>query len=169
MDIAQGEYFVSGDPETVISTVLGSCVSVCLLDPVSGMAAMNHFVLAIAPAECVGLDPRYGSHSMALMFDELLRHGAVASRLQAKVYGGASLLSAFVDIGERNVDTALSFLRARRIPVFGGCVGGSVARRIDFLPAEGRITLKRFPETPDNDEMPVPKSRVNQGRGLAVA
>ncbi|MDU3295496.1 MAG: chemoreceptor glutamine deamidase CheD, partial [Pseudomonas aeruginosa] len=72
-----GEYFASGE-DLVIVTVLGSCVSVCLRDPLNGIAGMNHFML---PERGLGGDPaspsaRYGSHAMELLINRMLALGA---------------------------------------------------------------------------------------------
>ncbi|MGV8776346.1 chemoreceptor glutamine deamidase CheD, partial [Pseudomonas aeruginosa] len=88
-----GEYFASGE-DLVIVTVLGSCVSVCLRDPLNGIAGMNHFML---PERGLGGDPaspsaRYGSHAMELLINRMLALGASRERLQAKVFGGGSVL-----------------------------------------------------------------------------
>lgn len=48
--LLQGEVHVSGDPAVEVSTVLGSCVSTCLYDPVARIGGINHFLLAEPPA-----------------------------------------------------------------------------------------------------------------------
>lgn len=101
-----GEYFASGE-DLVIVTVLGSCVSVCLRDPLNGIAGMNHFML---PERGLGGDPaspsaRYGSHAMELLINRMLALGASRERLQAKVFGGGSVLRQIsAAIGQRNVE-----------------------------------------------------------------
>ena len=45
INLVQGEYKVSDDPEIVFTTILGSCVGACIRDPVRGIGGMNHFLL----------------------------------------------------------------------------------------------------------------------------
>jgi chemotaxis protein CheD len=44
--ILPGEFYVSNKGE-IISTVLGSCISACIREPIAGIGGMNHFMLAI--------------------------------------------------------------------------------------------------------------------------
>lgn len=42
-----GEYYVTVEDEIIV-TVLGSCVSACIRDPIRGIGGMNHFMLPIS-------------------------------------------------------------------------------------------------------------------------
>lgn len=91
-----GRYAVAG-PGRVLHTLLGSCVSACLWDPVARIAGMNHFLLAAPryPAQMplvISDAGRYGISSMEVLINEMLKQGAVKSRLKAKAFGGASVL-----------------------------------------------------------------------------
>lgn len=35
--VGQGEHQISSDPDVMLSTILGSCVAMCLRDPVAGI------------------------------------------------------------------------------------------------------------------------------------
>jgi chemotaxis protein CheD len=91
---------------------------------------------------------------MRMMLRALLARGARRENLQAKVYGGASTLARGGDIGGRNVDFAMEFLERERIGVYGGCVGGGVARRIEFIPGVASVTLRKSPELAANSSRP---------------
>ncbi|MFY9269846.1 MAG: hypothetical protein WAO55_08895, partial [Candidatus Manganitrophaceae bacterium] len=74
--IMPGEYFVSDEP-MVVYTVLGSCISVCIRDPLINVGGMNHFMLP-APRGNSGHDSwgesaRYGSYAMELLVNEILK------------------------------------------------------------------------------------------------
>src|SRR5687767_8370950 len=88
--ILPGEYYVTRHDE-IIATVLGSCISVCIRDPIAGVGGMNHFML---PEERVardykdplaGLATRYGSHAMERLINDLLKLGAQRSRFEIKM------------------------------------------------------------------------------------
>lgn len=133
--VIQGEQAVSDNPETTLQTVLGSCVSACLHDPVRGIGGMNHFLL---PDSGNGTDMRYASAAMERLVNELLKNGAQRERLQAKLFGGARIMPSLPDIGGRNAEAALTFLRNEGIACRSQCLGGTQARRIRFWPATGR-------------------------------
>lgn len=139
--IIQGEHAVVGRPGVMITTLLGSCVAVCLQDPGSQVGGMNHFLLGepgkddrIAESDLV----RYGVHSMELLINELMRNGARRDRLKAQMYGGASVVAGLGDVGKRNIDFARRFLSEEGIPLAHSDVGGFSARRVEFLPFDGR-------------------------------
>jgi chemotaxis protein CheD len=149
--VIQGEQAVSDEPEATLQTVLGSCVSACLHDPVRRIGGMNHFLL---PDDGVGTDMRYASAAMERLVNELLKSGADRGRLQAKLFGGARIMSNLPDIGRRNADSALTFLRNEGIPCRSHSLGGHQARRVRFWPASGRaqqllIEPREAVETPE--------------------
>lgn len=139
-------YVTAGD--TVMLTVLGSCVAACLHDPHAQVAGMNHFML---PDEGGGGPERpeamrYGLHAMDILVRELLRAGARRDRLQAKVFGGAAVLAnmSALNIGERNAEFVLRYLRGERIGLQAQDLGGTRARRIAFLPDSGKVVVRRL-------------------------
>jgi chemotaxis protein CheD len=146
VNIGPGEHYTSAEPE-IIKTLLGSCVAVCLFDPVSNLIGMNHFLLAKDKLQRSGLrDPRagyYGVHAMELLINSLVKLGAKKNRLQAKVFGGANVLKTLdgdipnhYDVGNLNVDFALAFLTRERIPIVSTDVRGNTGRVIYFDPGD---------------------------------
>ena len=134
--IIQGEFAVSGDPDVVMSTVLGSCIAVCLFDPKACVGGMNHFLLA-GTAEPRSNDLRYGVNAMELLINQLLQAGAERHKLLAKLFGGARMTTHAGDIGRSNADFAQSFLRQEGIPCVSQSLGGEQARRVQFTPTTG--------------------------------
>ena len=137
--VVQGDHAVSRDPETVFSTVLGSCVAVCLHDPVATAGGMNHFLLPGEPANRQGRDiERYGVYLMEVLINDLMKIGARRERMQAKVFGGGNILRGLGNIGSANAEFARNFLRHEGIRVVAEDLGGERARRVQFWPASGR-------------------------------
>ena len=145
LTVAQGDSLVSTDPDVIFTTVLGSCVAVCLYDSGACVGGMNHFLLA-DPAPLSGeerhLLNRYGLHSMELLINAMLQRGAVRWGLKARVYGGATMREGLGDIGKRNIEFAREFLANEKIPILGEDVGGTSARRIEFRPVAGLSRCK---------------------------
>lgn len=137
----QGDTYVTRDPETVVTTILGSCVAACVRDPVARIGGINHFLL---PGRLDGEPQRGGElaagvHLMELLINGLLREGARRERLEAKLFGGARTVQGLSDIGAQNVTFATRFLEAEGIAIKPGSTGGQSGRRIQFWPATGRI------------------------------
>lgn len=142
--VVQGTFYVSSHPDATLSTVLGSCISVCLHDPVARIGGMNHFLLAIGKGEDSG-DIRFGVNAMEKLINEMLKEGASRPRLQAKLFGGGRMSTNLVDIGKGNSDFAEEFMLNEEIPVLSKSFGGSSARRVVFTPATGQVKMLFVP------------------------
>nr|BFD61818.1 hypothetical protein BdHM001_04990 [Bdellovibrio sp. HM001] len=118
--------------ETIISTLLGSCVAVALHDPTTRIGGLNHYLLSDgAPDDHV--NTRYGVHAIPLLVEECVRLGANRSKLQAKIYGGGNVISVAQigeGIGKRNIEFAEKTLRELGIPILEKNVAGEAARTI---------------------------------------
>jgi len=139
--IAQGEYATATHEGEMITTVLGSCVSACLWDPLSHIGGMNHILL---PGRLWEDEDAQGAsiNEMELLINAILKIGGDKSRLRAKLFGGGKMIAQFSDVGLRNAAFVLSFLEAEGIPCEGQSLGGEQARRIQFWPYSGRARQK---------------------------
>ena len=138
INVIQGDYIISENEDEVLTTVLGSCIAVCMCDPVRRIGGMNHFLLPKRDGS-EGANVRYGAYAMELLINGLLRKGADRSQLQAKMFGGASMMGNLRDIGASNAAFARGFLKDEGIPCTAESVGGNSARRIRFWPTTGRV------------------------------
>lgn len=131
--IIQGEFFVSADPNIVVTTILGSCVAACVRDPLAGVGGVNHFLLpGKTPSSNGEPDERMGVHLMELLVNGLLKAGASRDRLEAKLFGGARTVKGLSDVGAHNIEFARRFLKNERIKFVGGDTGGDLGRRIQY-------------------------------------
>ncbi len=145
--ILPGEYFVSVEPK-VVYTVLGSCISVCLRDPMAGVGGMNHFMLA-APTSTGGQDSwadsgRYGSFAMEMLINGLLQRGGKKERLEAKVFGGGKIYQGTMDIGAKNAAWALDYLDRENVPLLKANVGDVCPRKVYYFTDSGKVLLKKL-------------------------
>lgn len=141
--VVQGEHYVDNDPETVLTTILGSCIAACLWDSESRIGGMNHFLLpgdGVNTHDVTGGTPssRYGVYAMEVLVNALLRRGARRERMQAKLFGGARMIRGLTDIGDLNSNFAERFLQNEGIPIIGGSLRGTHGRRVQFWPVGGR-------------------------------
>jgi len=141
VNVLQGEFATSDDAKVSLNTVLGSCVSVCLHDPTIHIGGMNHILLPEGNGGDVS-EVIFGLHCMELLINDLLRKGASRQFLQAKVFGGASMISGLSTVGERNVAFAKKFLTDEGFPILAEDTGGVRGRRLRFWPATGRVQMR---------------------------
>jgi len=140
--IEPGEYYVSQE-KIIIATLLGSCVSACLWDPVHKISGMNHFLLSNRRYRkdtpvCISDAGRYGIHAMELVINEMLKLGAKRKYLKAKVFGGGNVLNSstqisnFFCVGDVNIRFIKEFLSNEKIPIIASDLGGESGRVIRF-------------------------------------
>ena len=127
----------------VITTVLGSCVSVCLWDRRRQAGGMNHYLLPRAPAQGER-SARHGDTALDLLLARLEGLGCSVDDLDARVYGGASMQGRGLQLAEDNVATAYRWLYARAVPVIEEDVLGETPRRIHFDLTTGAVVLRRL-------------------------
>jgi len=138
------------EDDTVLVTVLGSCVAACLRDPILRIGGMNHFLLPDGGPDN-DANTRYGAHAMEVLINELLHHGASRKRLEAKVFGGGNVLKGFTHtlIGSRNAEFVLRYLDAERIPVTAQDLRGIYPRKVYFFPNTGKVMVQRLSHAHD--------------------
>jgi chemotaxis protein CheD len=139
--VLPGEFFVS-DQDLLIVTTLGSCIAACLWDRERRIGGMNHFMLPEGDAD----SGRYGSYAMELLINQLLKRGAARSTLEAKVFGGGAVIAGMnsINVGQRNTEFVLDYLKTERIPVVSKDVLDVYPRKVCLLPASGKAMVKRL-------------------------
>lgn len=144
--ILPGEYYVS-DAGMLLVTVLGSCVAACIRDVDSGIGGMNHFMLPDdGGRDKVGSSARYGTYAMEVLINHLLKMGGRRNRLEAKVFGGGAVLSSLSssNVGARNAEFVLDFLKTEKIPVVAKDLLDSYPRKVYYFSATGRVLVKKL-------------------------
>lgn len=143
-----GEYYVTQQDECVV-TVLGSCVSACLRDPVAGIGGMNHFMLPVHKehyrgASDTGAAARYGNVAMEHLINEILKRGGLRNRIEVKLFGGGRILPNMSDVGAQNIRFVREYLRLEGLPVLSEDLGDVYPRKVVYLPRSGRVFIKRL-------------------------
>ncbi|WP_269530847.1 chemoreceptor glutamine deamidase CheD [Chitinimonas sp. BJYL2] len=147
--ILPGEYYATGRG-TLLVTVLGSCIAVCLRDPFNGVAGINHFMLPEGreerPDPLVGLPTRYGAFAMEALFNDMLKLGAERRHMEAKIFGGANVMQSLEGnhVGRRNVEFIRRYLHNENIRIVAEDLLGNDPRKIYFFSDEGKVKVKRL-------------------------
>ena len=146
-----GEYYVT-QCEEGIYTPLGSCISACIRDRVTGIGGMNHFMLpASASAEAGGWKStdlsdatRYGNFAMEHLINDILKNGGKRQNLEVKVFGGGRVMKGMTDIGARNISFAHDYLKTEGLRVTSEDVGDVYPRLVVYFPSTGKVKVKRL-------------------------
>jgi chemotaxis protein CheD len=135
-----GFVYVSMSP-TIIETVLGSCVAICLFDSCKKYGGMNHYLL---PSGNVRdrLSTRYGDIAVRKLYDAFMEFGSNRSDIVARICGGGWLEESNTSklVAEENVSVGKKMLDDLGVPLLSEDVGGIAGRRIFF--STDRNTLR---------------------------
>lgn len=137
---------VSAEACTVM-TILGSCVSVCLWDPVRRIGGMNHFLLPHQTGHGARAS-RFGSTAVKLLIEKLDSLGCRRRDLHAKVFGGACINGIVgaegSNLGAKNVEVAIAALELDGIPIISKDVGGNCGRKVLFRTDDGTAWVRKI-------------------------
>lgn len=127
-----------------ISTVLGSCVSVCLYDKILGIGGMNHYLLPFWNGN--GLQsPKFGNIAIPKLIQTMQERGSHLQNMEAKIFGGASMSTSLLDnmmIGQKNILVAKEILKEYNIAIVAEDIGKQNGRKIQFNLEHGKVLLK---------------------------
>ena len=169
--ILPGEYYVSSR-DMMLVTVLGSCVSACIRDKTTGIGGMNHFMLPHSdksPDNPLSASARYGTYAMEVLINHLLKLGAKKGNFEAKVFGGGNVLRGFTvtNVGERNSEFVLHYLREENISVVAKDLLDIYPRKVYFFPRTGKVLVKKLRSVHNNtivDREKLYESRLDFGK-----
>ena len=139
-----GQMCVSSEPCTV-TTIAGSCVVVCLWDPILRNGGVTHYILA--QWDGTGQpSSRYGDIAIELLVNKMAALGSYRHKLQAHVFGGAcmfeSLRARKQSLSGMNIEIALKLLAKYNIKILTQQVGGRKGRKVVFQTFDGSFTVK---------------------------
>lgn len=168
--ILPGEFYFTGK-DMLIVTVLGSCVSACIRDRISGVGGMNHFMLPDGGADTdnpVSASMRYGTYAMEVLINELLKAGAKRENMEAKVFGGGNVLRGFtaINVGQRNSQFVLDYLRTEKMRVIAEDLNDIYPRKVYYFPKTGKVLVKKL-KVEHNDTLK--KREQDYARRLTIA
>lgn len=128
----------------IVSTILGSCVAVCLWDPALQIGGINHYMLPLWNGQGLA-SPKYGNIAIEKLIERMLQMGSKKANLKAKVFGGGEVIETQIShfqIGERNIVLAMEALKEEKIPIISQSVGGKLGRKIQYNTQTGAVLHK---------------------------
>lgn len=144
--ILPGQYYVTTHDECIV-TVLGSCVSACIRDPLFGVGGMNHFMLPSGTGAgdgWPGIATRYGNYAMEHLINVVLKHGGRREHLEIKVFGGGRILAQMTDIGRRNIEFIREYLHTEGLRIAAENLGDVHPRKVVYFPQTGKAQQKKL-------------------------
>ena len=149
--ILPGELYVSSHGE-MISTVLGSCISVCIRDTKKGIGGMNHFMLPQTNefssdswgSNSVTSASRYGNWAMEYLINAIIKLGGEKKNFEVKVFGGGQMMASMTDIGQKNILFVYQYLAEEQLNIVASDVGDIYARKVLFFPDTGSVKVRRI-------------------------
>lgn len=152
MQLHPGELFVAQKP-TLITTILGSCVSISLYCRKLKIGAMCHGLMPSSPKKEKTIEDsfRFVDSCVSYMTDFITtQHNLSYTALEAKLFGGANMhviedgIGSITTVGAQNIETARSSLSERGIPIVAEKTGGLCGCKLFFYTHTGEILLKRI-------------------------
>jgi chemotaxis protein CheD len=141
---------VSANPNDVLVIYgLGSCVAVCLYDPVAQVGGVLHALLPNRneSSNQTGHPTKFVAEGVPSLVEAMLSLGARSNRLVAHLCGGAQMLTRpefgdLMNIGKRNVLAAEAALQASGLKIRARTTGGKAGRTVKLYIASGQVTVK---------------------------
>lgn len=164
VNVHAGDCFVTDKPDEIAATVLGSCISACIRDPVIRVGGMNHFLL---PGNTQAQDSmRFGAYAMEKLINEILKRGGRRERLEIKLFGGGNVIASSALIGTKNIQFAHEYLAMEELRVVSEDVGGTWPRKVRYIPYSGRAQVLKLRR--DEDRKNIQKEEASYSKNIAT-
>ena len=153
--VGPGELLVL-DSDEWITTVLGSCISVCIRDRKIQVGGINHFMLpevVNGDRDTIFMAARFGGVAMEQLINGIMARGGLRANLDIKVFGGSRIMHS--DVGEQNIAFVKNYLSTEQLPVIAFDVGGGAARKIRYQPKTGKVLVKFLPSVTSVNQVSV--------------
>jgi chemotaxis protein CheD len=145
-----GEHYVTANGDEMLVTILGSCVTACIRDPLAAVGGMNHFMLPESGGagwDTASDSMRYGNVAMERLINDILARGGARDRLEIKTFGGGNVMRGTANIGHRNADFVEQYLAAENLSIAARHLRGNLPRRVHYFPITGKVLLMELPRT----------------------
>ncbi len=151
--IFSGEWGVSHKHDEMFSTILGSCVSACVHDPISKIGGMNHFLLpnegGANEGGGAGESARYGVYAMEMLINAMMKAGGQKNRFEFKLFGGGNVINHSAKIGSKNAAFVRKFMRDEGYSVLSEDLEGEQPRSLHYYPTTGKVMMRKLQRKED--------------------
>lgn len=140
--------FAFAEGNTVLQTVLGSCVAITFWDPKHRIGAMCHYLLPERPKHAEGKDPGcYADESIRAITGRFRNLGVKPGHLEVRMFGGGNMFPTvphvnIAAIGDRNIEAGRALLEACGCSIVQVDLAGEVHRKIAFDIHTGKVGIQ---------------------------
>ncbi len=153
-----GYIFLATKP-TIISGVVGSCVSVCVYDKKRKTGGMNLFMFPFT-GDRQKATAQYGNVSTITLIKMMLERGSEIRHLEAQIIGGAhNTKFSQKDIGRENIIIARKILIKKQVPLVSEDTGGRMGRKIVFNTETSEVAIIKVRQLRGGDWYPYINTR----------
>lgn len=157
VNVHAGDCFVTDNPDEIAATVLGSCISACIRDPIVKVGGMNHFLL---PGNTQEQDTmRFGAFAMEQLINAILKRGGRRERLEIKLFGGGNVIASSALIGTKNIQFVHEYLEMEELRITGEDVGGTWPRKVRYWPVTGKAQMLKLRREEDYKNIQTEETR----------
>lgn len=144
--VFSGDWHVTDQENEMLSTILGSCVSACIRDPIAKVGGMNHFLLPgdENTVSKISEAARYGVFAMESLINEILKRGGHRIRLEIKVFGGGNVIKSSTPVGTRNAQFVREFLKREGFRIAAEDLEGQYPRSLHYYPVSGKVMVRKL-------------------------
>jgi len=146
--VAMADLKVGRAPDTLISYGLGSCVGIAIYDSTTKIGGLAHIMLPNSTQSRAGENnAKFADTAIPILIKEVVRLGAIHSRLVAKIAGGSQMFNFsssndIMRIGERNAEAVRAILKKEGLRLIAEDVGGTYGRTVELILDTGVYKIK---------------------------
>lgn len=154
MEVVQKRQVYVGIADVIVSrnqvnlyTVVGSCIAVCIYDPVKHIGGMVHVMLPeMSLFKSKEPPTKFADVAVPQLIAKMESEGGKRSWMTAKLAGGANVLKTLTNggesIGQKNFDATVKALVKERVRIADQDVLGNKARTVLFNIENGVVDIK---------------------------
>lgn len=148
VNVHAGDCFTTKQDGQMAATILGSCISACIHDPIAKIGGMNHFLLPSSNS-ADGESARFGAFAMEQLMNDLMKLGGRKDRFEIKIFGGGNVIENSSMIGDKNINFVKEYLRNEGLKIVAEDVGGTTPRKVRYTPYTGKAMIMRIEKKDD--------------------
>ena len=146
--VGMADLKIAKHPGALTTLGLGSCIGICLYDPVTKVIGMAHIMLPSSKTIKNNSNiAKFADTAIIELLSNMSKNGAIQRRLVGKIAGGAQMFkftssNDMMKIGLRNAEAVREILKSHKIPVIADDTGGNFGRTIEFYTDSGKLVIK---------------------------
>ena len=145
-----GQTYTTKEPDVVLNTLVGSCISVCMADKTNGVYGINHFMLPGANHK-YKKDPKYGTYATDLLIEQMVEKGADRNHLEARVFGAGKVVDPdMFEVSTNNANFIQKYLGTLKIPIVHSDLGGNYGRNIMYFCNTSEVVVYKVANSKTN-------------------